>query len=185
MAFAVIDNIRYGEDFANAADCIIGECPYKIFLTVSTNQAITLDSLDNSITTPSYSRIKIADGYRSYLVLGDGYSDGYLYPIIKEEMTANIVASSSVLTMKQVILGPICLPYAVFPQNPFYGGIDPNFFSPSSSNMQYWINIVGPGVLGGDYKGAYYDIKSTKLDLMSNLVYYLVLEATAENPPGT
>ncbi len=174
--------LRLAEDYANAVDCILGECQYKVFLATAVNANIDIDTIGNAPPTPTYQRITIADGYRAYLAVPP--SDGYLNPQVVEKRTSVLLASQAVFSSKEVYIGPLVLPYTLGTKS---GGTDPAIFSPppNSTNLQYWINIVGPGILGGDGLGSYYDIKEVKLDAMNNINYFVVITATAESPAGT
>jgi hypothetical protein len=178
MALNPILALRIAEDYANAADCILGECPYQTFLVTATNSSIDLDTIANAVPTPEYFRVTIADGYRSYLALPP--SDGYLYPQVLQENGMQLFASQGFLTSNTVILGPIVLPYTWGPKT---GGIDPSFFQPpsGSQNIKYWIQFQGPGL---SPNGNYFDIKEIKIDAMNNINYFLILVATENAPPG-
>jgi hypothetical protein len=191
---AIIDNIRYGEDFANAANCIIGESPYQVYLVSSWGEAIDIDTLFNPVPMVYSNRITIADGYRSYLTLGNSYSDGYLYPMIREDQTEIILASGSSFSEKQLIIGPICFPYSItwIDGTTFNGGIDTSVFSPpvGPPNVNYWILVIGPGITGGNGLGSYYSIEQIKLasnkkNGADNICYYVGVKATGFSPPGT
>jgi hypothetical protein len=193
---AIIDAIRYGEDFANAANCVIGECPYSVYLVSSVGEAISVDTLFNPVPIPTSNRITIADGYRSYLVYGNSSSDGYLNPIVKEFDSNVLLASGESFTEKLVSIGPICLPYSLnwIDGNVFNGGISPEVFSPPigsfNNNISYWILIVGPGITGGNGKGSYYSIESIQLavgdsGIAGDVCYYVIVKTTGFSPPGT
>jgi hypothetical protein len=177
-----IQALRLAEDYANAVDVILGECPYRVFLVEAVDASVDLDTIGNIAPTPSYQRITIADGYRSYLAVAP--SDGYMYPQVVEKRTSVLLASQAVFSSKEVYIGPLVLPYVLGTKS---GGTDPAIFSPppNSTNLQYWINITGPGILGGDGLGSYYDIKEVKLDAMNNINYFLVITATASAPANT
>lgn len=175
-----IMGLRFGEDTANGADPTIGECPYQVFLVTQANASVDYDTLYNGPAPLQLTRILIADGYRVNLAIPP--SDGYLYPMVIEEDTNVLMASQGNLTTKHVLLGPLVLPYSI---NGINGGTDPAIFSPGlngNENLQYWMLLIGPGIIGGNGQGNYYDIDEIRLDLMNNINYYLLLSAAKSMP---
>lgn len=177
MTFDASPAFRYAMDFTLAQTSVLGVSPYAVYVYSTTNAAIDLDDLA-SVSSSTTQRILIADGYRNY-----ASGDGYLNPIVTEETTAILLGSGTVFSSKTILVGPLVLPYTA---NNFSGGTDPAVFSPpkNATNLQYWIQIIGPGVLGGYGQGSFYDITEIRLSDMGNLSYYLILKATATNPPG-
>jgi len=181
MNFDSTPAMRYSVDYgALATVSIVGFNRYQVFLVSSTDPPIDLDTLNNSIPTLTSQRITVADGYRPWIVPGDGY----MYPMVKETSTNELLASGQVLSVRQVLMGPLVLPYTYnspFAFESITGGIDPSFFAPFTN---YWVQIIGEGLMGGHGNGAFYDIKEIRLQAMKILTYYVVLESTSSSPPG-
>jgi hypothetical protein len=177
MSFDASQALRYAMDQGLAVPSILGVCEYAVYLYTLSNDQIDLDHL-TSVSSVSTQRILIADGYRSYAA-----GDGYLNPMVKEDSTSVLLGSNAVFTSKTVTVGPIVMPYNL---NNLVSGYDPNTFAPptNSTNLQYWIQLVGPGILGGYGQGSFYDINEIRLSDMGNLSFYLIIKATGTNPPG-
>lgn len=181
MNFDPTPAIRYSIDYGALATIgILGMDRYATFLVEATAPPIDLASLSNPIQTLTSTRITVADGYRPDIAPGDGY----LYPLVKEILTTEPLVSGGVLSVRQVQVGPLVFPYvwdSPFGYDQISGGLDPSFFTPLAN---YWIQIIGEGIIGGHGNGAFYDIKEIRLTSMKNLTYYLILESTSSAPPG-
>lgn len=181
MDFDPTDAIRYAIDYgANATVGILGMDRYATFLVQAPSPAIDLASLSNPVQELTSTRITVADGYRPWIAPGDGY----LYPLVKEITTTEPLASGGVLSVRQVKMGPLVFPYlwnSPFSYDGIAGGIDPSFFTPLSN---YWIKIVGEGIIGGHGNGCFYEIKQIELTSMKNITYYLILQSTSSQPGG-
>lgn len=171
----IIDSLRFAEDYANATDVILGECPYKTFLSISNNDSIDIDTLFNPPVVPTLTRITIADGYRAYLK--SAYNDGYMYPQVIQMDGQKLIESGGVLSDNLLVLGPLVLPYTTCGKT---GGTDPQIFQPGrNANSNIQILLIGPGLAPN---GSYFDIIEIAINAMNNINYDLILKASGNNP---
>jgi hypothetical protein len=168
----VIQSFRVAEDTCNVNNCLIGECPYSVWLVTVTNDQISFNQTAVSRLV-QIQRITIGgaplypNGYNNTLIPGDGYCN----PIIKQDDNTVLTMANGQLNADKLRIGPICFPYLL---DVFNGGTDPIIFQPArgqATNTQNYIQVLGLGLAP---TGNLFRIE--RLDVnMNGIFYHLVL----------
>ena len=168
MTFDASSAMRYAMDFTLAQTSIVGVTPYSVYVYQILNDQVDISDTDGYRVVLK-ERILIADGYRTY-----ASQDGYLNPIVTQEMGESLLVSNGQITSNIIILGPLVFPYTA---NNFTGGIDTAIFQPpilDNNNIQVYVQLRGDAL---SPKGNFFDVDEIKTADMGGLSYYVVLKS--------
>jgi hypothetical protein len=156
MAGTVIDNIRFAADQALSVPAQINLRPYTVTLTTITWSGDRQGVGNNT------------DGYQVVT------NFNLISPRFRQVSKQEVVLSGGVLKDQDVVIGPFCFPYDDGYGNT--GGLDPTVFSPSTTNIDFYINVQGPNFPSG---GSYF--KKIWDNTQRNVMYRVYLRNTAIN----
>lgn len=159
---------RYAMDKGLAIPSMLGVSQYSVYITTVTNDQVDINDVDSNRLVTS-TRLLISDGYRSYAA-----GDGYLNPMIQQEMGEQLIISNGKLTANKLKLGPLVFPYTL---NGLSSGIDPNLFQPaigSNTNVSVYVQVKG---LGLNPNTNFFTIEEIVIDGMDNLSYEVILKS--------
>ena len=168
MGFDASQSFRYAMDFTLAQTSILGVTPYSVYVIQIVNDQIDISDTDG-YRAVTETRVLIADGYRPYSA-----GDGYLNPIVTQELGQQLIISNGQLTSNSIELGPIVFPYT---QNNFSGGTDSQLFQPaigSYNNVQVYVQLRGVGLAPN---GNYFDVDQIVISDMGGLSYRVILKS--------
>jgi hypothetical protein len=180
LPMSITDSLRYAEDFTNATDCLLSQNQKAVYVVYMTNDQVAFDD-PSTQRTVIQNKITIADGYRAWTAPLISPYDGFLYPRVRERKANILVQGKDQLTLTQVEVGSLVLPYCF---NGCNYGTDPDVFTPGigkNSNVQVYLRIFGFGLPD---TANLYTIKEVKLSgtgIQEGISYKLIAEANGLN----